>query len=176
MKSFLIQREIEVDLVDITNDDLSIMSPGQIESFAHATIKYLGDSDAPAATIPVFHNRGQASIQLEPELSESCIADDYDTQAEPETPINPQARMLGKKVGKTSIYSYVYLVGKSGLFTSGITSKRKKHMCGSHIKEVNAALAIDAYLDEIGDDTRPRNRDHHPEIMDLYLQKHKDIT
>ncbi len=78
---------------------------------------------------------------------------------------------VGAKRGKTSIYHYVWRIFNTNQWTAGFTDKRHKTMVGVYSNEQDTAFAIDAYLDEINDDKRPRNRDEFPEIMKLYLQQ-----
>ena len=101
-----------------------------------------------------------SQIQLK-ELCLSLINSLSHTKTSP-TPVkmlksSPIHHKLGIKRGKTSIYHYVDRVGNK--YRARVTIKEKTHHLGSFINEVDAALAVDSYLDSIGDTQRPRNRD-----------------
>lgn len=75
---------------------------------------------------------------------------------------------IGRKHGTTSKFHYVYFSRTEGLWRSGLTIKRAYHNTYSGLNEIDAALAIDEFLDSINDSKRPRNRDDHEEVMDAY--------
>ncbi len=84
----------------------------------------------------------------------------------PENPVVMNAPSLGNKVGKTSKYHYVFLNKASNkwVWQVGVGS-------GTHRYEIDAALAVDAYLDKIEDKNRPRNRDEFKEVSDALTNR-----
>ena len=78
---------------------------------------------------------------------------------------------LGLKLGKTSQYHYTFYSNGLNQYVSAILIKGKKHHILNSHSEIECALAIDHFLDEIEDNGRPRNRNEFPEIMDAYLEK-----
>ncbi len=158
MKSFLLDREIttieqvQVDMSEITESDIASMSGGQLLSFAHEAIKYLGNRIQDDPVIEINHSPVQAQVPL----------------TEPRSSIDRSPMPFGTKVGKTSKYHYVYFTDNK--YIASVTIKGKKIIVGQYEDELQAALIIDVYLDSINDQKRPRNRHEFPEIMDLYLQ------
>lgn len=75
---------------------------------------------------------------------------------------DPYESTKGIKVGKSSKYHYTY-------FDSTYKCWKTNDERRSYKDEVLAALGADTYLDRIGDEKRPRNRDNFPEIMEAYL-------
>ena len=67
----------------------------------------------------------------------------------------------GIKRGKTSKFHYLHKVAGQNRWTGKIGD----HYVCHESDEVAAALAVDAYLDEVEDTDRPRNRDEFPEVM-----------
>ena len=76
---------------------------------------------------------------------------------------------IGTKRGKTSKYHYVYW---NKNHRKWVVVMDKRHFDS----EVEAALYSDALLDKRGDTLRPRNRNKHPEIRELYEQVVQDET
>ena len=68
----------------------------------------------------------------------------------------------GKKTGYSSKYHYVYFHTQSKAFTVVYGNKKQ------FSTELEAALAIDGWLDDRGDTKRPKNRDKFPEVMEAY--------
>ncbi len=163
MKSFLLDREIttieqvQVDMSEITESDIASMSGGQLLSFAHEAIKYLGNRIQDDPVIEINHSPVQAQVPL----------------TEPRSSIDRSPMPFGTKVGKTSKYHYVYFTDNK--YIASVTIKGKKVIVGAFDDEDHAAHIIDLYLDRIDDTQRPRNRDEHPEIMELYLSQ-KDMV
>ena len=63
--------------------------------------------------------------------------------------------MLGVKLGKTSKYHYVFFSAEKWM--SSMTIKGRNTHVYTGDSELDAAKAVDAYLDKIGDSKRPRN-------------------
>jgi len=73
--------------------------------------------------------------------------------------------MIGNKHEKaSSIYHYVF-------WSRNQQSWRTIHNNIKHDTEIEAALASDGWLDEVGDKVRPLNRKEFPEIMEAYNKK-----
>ncbi len=78
---------------------------------------------------------------------------------------------LGKKIGKTSKYHFVNVQMRNDKFYTFKASTSvggKSVNMGSHKDEIQCAVLADAYLDNIGDKKRPRNRDEFTEVLEAY--------
>merc|ERR1719483_329413 len=69
---------------------------------------------------------------------------------------NPTVNVLSKKEKRppsptgSSRYVAVYLVKESGKWRAHFSYKKKKHSCGTHLSEIDAAHAVNRKCDELG--------------------------
>lgn len=74
-----------------------------------------------------------------------------------------------KRPHASSKYYYVCKNGK--WWTAHIVEKSKSIFSDKFNTEIEAAIAVDIFLDGIKDTKRPRNRDEFEEVMDAYTAK-----
>jgi len=85
-----------------------------------------------------------------------------------------ESSTLNKKIGKSSKYHFLNVQKRGGTFycyRAGTTIDGKSVGMGIHKDEIQCALLADAYLDNIGDEKRTRNREDFPEVMEAYQLK-----
>lgn len=104
----------------------------------------------------------QALLDATTSLPITPLTFDIDDKKEPAemAPKGSSGSRIGQKVGKTSKYHYVYKLRRNKKWMASIADKLLYAGC----YEIEAALAVDAYLDAMGDTKRPRNRDEFSDI------------
>ena len=186
IKSFLIDRKVErqvmktefvtepteVNISEITHRDLMSMEFGQLRSFASSLRMAMQNV-----------HKGNIFQQVESlhltnsEIDEMIISHSATHARVPvdEPDVTPVAgttesmsHVRGAKNGKTSKYHYVFLTNKDKKYRASVLHDGKSLYLGTFQDEIEAALGVDAYLDEIQDIGRPRNRDEFPKIMEKY--------
>lgn len=147
MSTFEIQRnlptKIKVNFEDIKPSDLRSMPRKALERFTRELMhqyRIKGLQSDPQSTIK--HQRTSAVV--------------------------PADKLMGRKIGKTSKYHYVWIDADAvdhRKFVAGVTLLGRKIIIGTYADEKTAALAADAYLDEINDTKRPRNAQEFSELQ-----------
>ncbi len=130
--TFLMPRSTAVGITDITLKDIRTMSRKQLHRFAKLAIVELGKLN-----IPINHSGTSATVPIK----------------------HIDGNKLGAKLGITSKYHYVYWVVGANQWHGSVTQDGHKKMIGYFDDELDAAIAVDKYLDQVGDQRRPRNRD-----------------
>lgn len=88
--------------------------------------------------------------------------DEYRTTAT--TTTKSVKRAIGKKIGNTSKYHYVFWSSTQNKWVGRVKADDKVNHVGTFHNEIECAKAVDICLDKIKDSRRPRNRDEFKEV------------
>ncbi len=156
------KQDIQVPLNEVKHTEIIGMSMPQLRQYASAMRMLMKDTFNTGSDLT---EHPQQDIDNRKEVDEILKNVVWWEQENPEP---DSTRGLGVKRGKTSKYHLIYLSDKKGIWTAAIKDKKQSAYLGSYDNEREAALVVDAYLDNKNDIKRPRNRDEFPEIMELY--------
>lgn len=156
MKSITAQvlRAVEINITELTKDDLVLVDKEQLVTIALGLIELLKQRTCPISPVDV-----QIPVQAHPKKVKRRFGG--------------HNKHLGTKTGKTSKYHYIDHLKKGGKFRAKVRIDNTIINLGLFVNEIDAALAVDAQLDELIDKKRPRNRDEFPEVMEAYQKAHK---
>ena len=113
-------------------------------------------------------------IDIEPSVSAPATKVDAANPGSVRSKTGAESSTLNKKIGKSSKYHFLNVQNRKGTFycyRASTSIVGKTINMGAHKDEIQCALLADAYLDNIGDEKRTRNRDDFPEVMEAYLLK-----
>jgi hypothetical protein len=173
VKNFLVKRitkrteKIEVGFNHIKPKDIRAMPKTQLKAYALEMYRLTRTTSTlePAVT---WYPQNTQEIIVENEI----IPIRHQNSTKKETVPCPAISdaLIGRKAGKTSKYHYVHWNTKNQQWRAAVKILNKTNLVGSFNPddEKRAAFAIDSFLDGFGDVKRPRNRDEHPEIMEMY--------
>ncbi len=182
MKSFTVSRkferdviktvyedvECEVPLTQITHQDMMTMKHSQLRRYASELrmfIKRLVEVNDPSPDNIADMTHFEATEEPEIKITEATEANEEVKGA------GNSGKATGAKIGKTSKYHYVSLNRKSSRWIASLKMKGSSIHVKSFDSEIETALAVDAYLDKIDDQLRPRNRNEFHEVMEIFIRK-----
>ncbi len=185
MKNFIINRQVQKEVVrveyvsepvevhfdEITHQDLMSMKFDQVRSYAsHLRMTMKNMTNEIGTVTDQLRNDMDAIIVNHDPVMSSIVLQKPDGDDGDKFP----SAQIGKKMGKTSKYHYVYK-NHRGKYLASIASKGVSDHMGTFENGEDAATAVDAFLDKENDFNRPRNRNEFPEIQELYLTQTNNL-
>ncbi len=190
MKSFVINRQVQKEVVhleyvsepvevhfhEISHQDMISMKFDQLRSYASSLRMMMQNitTDIGAVTKQLRNDMDTITVKHDPITSSIMI-----NEPEKDDTDKFPSGQIGKKIGKSSQFHYVYQSKKNLKYHAAIGGNTQAGYVGTSESETDAALAIDSHLDKENDFDRPRNRDEFPEIQELYkiqMNTLKDIA
>ncbi len=167
METLTIKRSVMISIDELTANDIKVTTIDDMHEISNKLLKRRDELLKENKALRSAARHAEPSSFVEAiEVNKNTV----DSAGVAKT-VSGKGTTLGKKIGKSSKYHFVNIQmynGKFYTYKASTSIAGKSVGMGSDRDEIQCALLADVYLDEIGDEKRPRNRNDFPEVMTAY--------